>query len=95
MTPAALQRLQSDEWPGNIRELQNVMERAVILTRGTAVDADAIQMVSAVASSCRSISSHAETVVTLAEAERRAILAALDAAHWRVSGPAVPRICWR
>ena len=30
--------------------------------------------------------------VTLAEAERRAILAALDAAHWRVSGNGVPRI---
>ena len=47
VTAAALQRLQSYDWPGNIRELQNVMERAVILTQGTAVDADAIQIVSA------------------------------------------------
>ena len=85
VTPAALQRLQLAEWPGNIRELQNVMERAVILTRGTAIDADAILMVSE-AHPLAAESSRADRV-TLAEAERRAILAALDAAHWRVSGP--------
>jgi formate hydrogenlyase transcriptional activator len=84
VTPAALQRLQSYEWPGNIRELQNVMERAVILTRGTAVDADVIQIVTT-SHPLPSVSSHADRV-TLAEAERRAIVTALDTAHWRVSG---------
>ena len=84
VTPAALQRLQSYEWPGNIRELQNVMERAVILTRGAAVDADAIQIVTH-SQPLASVSSPTGRV-TLAEAERRAILTALEAAHWRVSG---------
>jgi DNA-binding NtrC family response regulator len=31
MTPAVLERLQQHEWPGNARELRNLMERAVIL----------------------------------------------------------------
>ena len=32
---AALKRLTTWHWPGNIRELENFVERAVILTRGT------------------------------------------------------------
>jgi transcriptional regulator with GAF, ATPase, and Fis domain len=34
LTRAAMARLQSYDWPGNIRELRNVIERAVILARG-------------------------------------------------------------
>jgi PAS domain S-box-containing protein len=34
LTKADCQQLQSYSWPGNIRELQNVIERAVILSRG-------------------------------------------------------------
>ncbi|MDR2724890.1 MAG: two-component system response regulator, partial [Candidatus Adiutrix sp.] len=34
LTPGALRLLANHHWPGNIRELQNVLERAVILTRG-------------------------------------------------------------
>jgi transcriptional regulator with GAF, ATPase, and Fis domain len=32
---ATMQRLQDRPWPGNIRELENVLERAVILASGT------------------------------------------------------------
>jgi formate hydrogenlyase transcriptional activator len=35
---AALRTLSSWHWPGNIRELENFIERAVILTRGTALE---------------------------------------------------------
>jgi formate hydrogenlyase transcriptional activator len=35
----ALKTLSSWNWPGNIRELENFIERAVILTRGKALDA--------------------------------------------------------
>jgi transcriptional regulator with GAF, ATPase, and Fis domain len=34
LTRAAVTRLQNYDWPGNIRELRNVIERAVILARG-------------------------------------------------------------
>ncbi len=36
---AAMKRLTTWEWPGNIRELENFMERAVILTRGKSLEA--------------------------------------------------------
>ena len=36
---AALQRLQSHAWPGNIRELDNVMQRAMILQSGELIEA--------------------------------------------------------
>ncbi len=37
-TPAALAALEGAPWPGNVRELLHAVERAVILTRGEAVD---------------------------------------------------------
>ena len=45
---AALERY---DWPGNVRELENTIERAVVLTRGTAIDASAISLVGATSSS--------------------------------------------
>ena len=40
LTPAGIEALQSYDWPGNIRELRNVIERAVIFARGGALDFD-------------------------------------------------------
>jgi DNA-binding NtrC family response regulator len=37
-TAAALLRLERHPWPGNIRELKNAVERAVLLTRGDPID---------------------------------------------------------
>jgi two-component system response regulator HydG len=34
LTPGALKLIAARQWPGNIRELQNAVERAVILMRG-------------------------------------------------------------
>ena len=38
VSPAALKVLQEYTWPGNIRELRNVIERAVILARGKTLE---------------------------------------------------------
>src|SRR6201987_3904541 len=40
LTPAGIETLQGYVWPGNIRELRNVIERAVILAQGGALDFD-------------------------------------------------------
>jgi DNA-binding NtrC family response regulator len=41
-TPSAAQALRTYDWPGNIRELKNVVERSLILTTGDQVDADVL-----------------------------------------------------
>lgn len=42
MEPQVVELLKSHRWPGNIRELRNVIERSVILTTGTALTADSL-----------------------------------------------------
>jgi formate hydrogenlyase transcriptional activator len=39
VSPAVMKGLTAWEWPGNIRELENFIERAVILTRGKSLEA--------------------------------------------------------
>jgi DNA-binding NtrC family response regulator len=43
LTSCALHALQSYRWPGNLRELRNVLEGALLRTRGTRVDASAFR----------------------------------------------------
>ncbi|WNG59592.1 FHA domain-containing protein [Archangium gephyra] len=42
LTPEAMERLQQHAWPGNIRELRNVVHRALLLRKGAAIDASDI-----------------------------------------------------
>jgi formate hydrogenlyase transcriptional activator len=39
ISPAIMKGLMAWEWPGNIRELENFIERAVIVTRGKSLEA--------------------------------------------------------
>jgi MoxR-like ATPase len=40
--PAAIARLESYDWPGNIRELKNAIDRAVLLSTGDQLDPEAL-----------------------------------------------------
>jgi formate hydrogenlyase transcriptional activator len=84
VTPAALRGLGEYDWPGNVRELQNVIERAVILASGAAIEWEAIGL--SRADDRQAAPPAGPPVLAFEEAERRAIVAALEAAHWRVSG---------
>jgi DNA-binding NtrC family response regulator len=42
IAPEALAKLEAYGWPGNIRELDNVIQRAIIVTQGNWITADAI-----------------------------------------------------
>lgn len=42
VTPQAMELLQKHRWPGNVREICNVVERAVLLTEGSHVDVDSL-----------------------------------------------------
>jgi DNA-binding NtrC family response regulator len=44
LTAAAASRLLAYPWPGNIREIKNVIERANVLVRGNVVDADDLEL---------------------------------------------------
>jgi two-component system, NtrC family, response regulator AtoC len=75
-TEKGLKHLRAYAWPGNIRELKNVIERAAIMTDG---DLD-IDLVPAGGADWTAGSAVVETPVgsTLADAERRLILATLE-----------------
>jgi two-component system nitrogen regulation response regulator NtrX len=42
VTPGAIQALEAHTWPGNIRELRNLIERLIILTPGGAITGDQV-----------------------------------------------------
>lgn len=42
ITPDAITKLQSHTWSGNVRELENIMHRAVLMAQGNVIDANAI-----------------------------------------------------
>src|SRR5579862_3316130 len=84
-------------WPGNIRELQNVIERAVILTKGSILNvpsdelrvSSANSMALAAAAGDHPPSPNAGSRnmrAVLDDTERRQIVAALEQANWTVAG---------
>jgi formate hydrogenlyase transcriptional activator len=66
-------------WPGNIRELQNVIERAVILARGPILTVSRSEFETTPATT--------SAPVTLEDAEREHILRALADTNWVIGGP--------
>ncbi len=77
---SAMETLQRYPWPGNIRELQNVIERAVINTPGTLLQL-ADQLDSTVA-----VDSIPNPRRSLQEIERESILRVLEETSWRIEG---------
>jgi formate hydrogenlyase transcriptional activator len=67
-------------WPGNIRELQNLMERAVILSPGPILKVP-------LAGLLQDRPARGNKIGTLEDAERRHITDALQATNWVVGGP--------
>jgi formate hydrogenlyase transcriptional activator len=83
-------------WPGNIRELQNVIERAVILTNGPvlSVHIDDLRAPAPPAAPLSTPNGHAAPAASpqdlrsaLEESERQHIMAALEKSNWVVAGP--------
>jgi transcriptional regulator with GAF, ATPase, and Fis domain len=87
LTQADAARLQQYEWPGNIRELKNVIERAVILSKGLRLRLDiALADVSAGATSAPDVP---EVILTDRECrarERANVMKALQRADGRIYG---------
>jgi len=69
-------------WPGNIRELQNLIERAVILTRGSVLEIPLGELKQA--GKAGSNQNHAATLEAI---EREHILKTLGESNWVIGGP--------
>jgi formate hydrogenlyase transcriptional activator len=82
-----MQALSRYDWPGNIRELQNLIERAVILSPGPTLLVPIEALTSRPAGSA-AVADGGDGAETLAEIDRRHILAALLASDWVLAGPA-------
>jgi formate hydrogenlyase transcriptional activator len=78
-------------WPGNVRELQNVIERAVILSNGPELMVCVGDLRTTTATTAMTVAASSPPAtsapVTLNDAEREHILAALTATNWVVGGP--------
>ena len=86
---STMEALQRWHWPGNIRELENVIERAVILSTGSVLQVSLPEMPpapepSAMAASMPSLSR--DIGPTFADAERESILRALREANGVIAG---------
>ena len=80
ISPETMSALSSHQWPGNIRELQNFIERSVILSAGPVLCPPLAQLK-------HSPAADSMGAITLEEAERDHILKTLEHTKWVVAGP--------
>jgi len=91
---AAMNLLTAYDWPGNIRELENVLERAIILSPGTSLRLEAIQL-GPVSAAAQALKPHepslaaagADSRDTLKNRETTHILRVCESTGWKIKGP--------
>jgi formate hydrogenlyase transcriptional activator len=88
--------LSNYSWPGNIRELENLLERAVLLSPGKELRVPLSEIKPSAGNSTAGAelsfsltpsASLTSSISTLEEAERQHILRALKHTQWRIAGP--------
>ena len=90
---AAMDALSRYHWPGNIRELQNVIERAVIISAGPALSVDVADLKFSKVSHPKERAAAPNSTANgalhhlLEETERQHILQTLKQCNWVVAGP--------
>jgi len=86
----AAETLRRHDWPGNIRELRNVIERAIIMSKGDRLRLDRVMSESHLVESTSAASEATEddflTDAEMRELEKANLLKALRQAKWRISG---------
>jgi DNA-binding NtrC family response regulator len=86
LTEAALRQLTTRDWPGNIRELENLIERAIILARDGQLRFEPAPAVAAPRPPSASSALPSLSRAAMEKHQREAILAALERSRGRVSG---------
>jgi formate hydrogenlyase transcriptional activator len=80
ITPETMAALSSYQWPGNIRELQNFIERSMILSPGSVLRPPLAELKP-------SFETELVEAITLEDAERDHIRKTLEQTGWVVAGP--------
>ena len=80
---SVLEAITNSDWPGNIRELQNVLERSVILTNGNVLQVPMTELTG----KAIPITLNGKSPAEPHNAERASILKALEEARGQVGGP--------
>ena len=88
-SPTAVRAMLQYDWPGNVREMENAIERAVLLETTAVLHVSSLPPeVSPLASSGGDASTPATARLRMSEVEREAIAQALDASHHNVAAAA-------
>jgi PAS domain S-box-containing protein len=92
LTQGCVQKLMTYTWPGNVREIQNVIERAMITSQGNTLDLEHLlagnfnntvsQQPVRTVERDQGIRTHKQMI----QLERENLIAALKATHWQVAG---------
>ena len=86
LDPAAEKLLKRYNWPGNIRELENTMERAILLTEGPVITCDDLRLgelsTGTSPTEAAPVVRIPPTGVALEEIERQAVVEALNMSNW-------------
>ena len=87
LTAAALKRLAQHDYPGNVRELRNLVERLVILTVDRQIDVAAVEqcMPGARSAPADELELRGTLRDTLEEVERHLVRTTLERNHWRMT----------
>jgi len=79
-----IEELKKYTWPGNIRELENMIERAVIISNSDTLKVKDLSLV--IENSRNSKNKQNSKITTLEDAEREHILKALKLTEWQIHG---------
>ena len=83
LSTEAIDMLKQYDWPGNIRELENTIQRNVVLANGTVIGSLELPVSKIVGNSALGSKGGFKTMI---ENERDHILAVLESCNWKVSG---------
>jgi DNA-binding NtrC family response regulator len=93
LTQTGIKALQGYDWPGNIRELRNVIERAVILAQGGVLEFDvpsfgaSIDPITFAAQGVEPAEPEYLTEIEMRRRQRQNLFAVMQKAGWKIKGP--------